>query len=149
MTATHTEPRATTVTCHRCRRGFAITHDDLRALNDRGGQPHCGCKRQKPTRTLSRGLTKAELILLAVESLEDAHLRPPAVSAIIVWAWHTTPSAFGLAGYEAQHPDSNRVIMDLVKMQANGLVSRPEPRHYAITEKGRKAAAAARTRRQA
>lgn len=150
MTATLPEPTVTRVPCILCRAEFNIRHEDLRALVEHGGQPHCGCKpqpvkaaRAKPVRPVPqvrKAHTKAELILLAVRSHEEAHGRAPSVSAIVVSAWHVTPEAFGLARYETQYPDSNRVIMELVKMKGQGLLSQPAEKHYQLTDAGLKVA---------
>ena len=151
MTATTTEHSMTKVLCLLCRNEFAITLHALRALVDHGGAPHCGCTPQPVKAITARakaaaGLagrparSKAELILLATRRLEEAHGRAPTVAAIVVAAWQATPEAFGLAGYATTHPDSNRVIAELVKMVKHGLLSRPEEKHYALTDAGLKLA---------
>jgi hypothetical protein len=139
MTATIPEHTVTKVPCAQCHTEYKIELDDLRELVDSGEPPHCGCKTApgKPQPKPNKGVSKAKLIIATIRSLEQAYGGAPHVSAIVVAAWHATPSAFGLAWHEDAHPDSNRVIMELVKMKKHGLLHQPGRKLYGLTDAGR------------
>lgn len=98
---------------------------------------------RKPNRdTPTQPRTKADLCLLAIARLEEVWKRGGVPkTAIVVEAWEASArAAFGLEGYEDQYPDSNRVIMELVKMKSiQKTVRQPKPNHYTLTEAGREA----------
>lgn len=83
--------------------------------------------------------SKADLCLLAIAKLEDVWKRGGVPkTAIVVEAWEASDhAAFGLEGYEDTHPDSNRVIMELVKMKGHNLIRQPQENHYTLTQLGR------------
>lgn len=141
------EPRFASVNCFLCHRAFQISVDVLRDLIDRGepndGQPHCGCKPRPKSRTpVPEGMrTKADMCLLVIAELEAhyAAAKMPTeapVSAIVVRVWERHPVAFGLPGFPDLYPDSNRVIMELVKMKSRGLIHNPREKHYTVAPDG-------------
>lgn len=78
------------------------------------------------------------LIARAIDAIEAEQLGEPAhKAAIVVRAWRTSPERFGLE-FHPQHPDSNRVIMELVKhknlFQSKGTCL------YVLTDEGRELA---------
>jgi hypothetical protein len=56
---------------------------------------------------------------------------------LVLAAWRLDQPGFGLAGHAGRYPDSNRVIMEVVKMTTRGLLHRPRESHYAVTARGR------------
>jgi len=64
----------------------------------------------------------AELLLEAASQLSASGDEPFSAERLIVAAWQHAPKAFGLRGYQDQHPDSNRIIAELVGQK--GLVAK-------------------------
>lgn len=78
------------------------------------------------------------MCLLSIARLEDVWKAGGVPkTAIVVDVWQANERfAFGLAGYEDTHPDSNRVIMELVKIKNGGYIRQPRESHYALTLAG-------------
>ena len=86
--------------------------------------------------------TKAATILAAILAWEQASREPMPQAAAVVAAWRLDQPGLGLPGYAGRFPDSNRVIMELVKMTKRKLLARPKPLHYRLTPAGRAVAEA-------
>lgn len=137
----------------RCPAKLAMTHDELREINDAGGSVRCpGCERKKKEgeRKAAGRTTVLDTILLAAFDIETADglgtmLR---VNDLVVAAWSLDRAKLGLKGFERQYPDKNRVLMDVVKMVKAGLLERPAPSVYRLTEAGRKRAGVLANRRK-
>lgn len=120
---------------------------------DQGHPPPAAKKppKRKPNRdTPTQPPSMADRCLLAIARLEEVWKRDGVPkTAIVVEAWEASArAAFGLAGYEDQYPDSNRVIMELVKMNSiHKTVRQPKTNHYALTEAGRNVVAQLRKER--
>ena len=68
-------------------------------------------------------------------------------SDIVVTAWERSRQAFGLAGWETQFPDANRVLCKLYGARglvARGHVAAAEPGRFRVTPEGYLAADRAR-----
>ena len=66
--------------------------------------------------------TVPEKILLAASNLEEGGQTPFSAEALIVNAWRTYPTTFGLKGFEDHYPDSNKVLSGI--MGEKGLPNR-------------------------
>lgn len=108
------------------------------------GLPPAEKKRRPPPRPKPRrarktpSRSKADMCLLSIARLEDVWKAGGVPkTAIVVDVWQANERfAFGLAGYEDTHPDSNRVIMELVKIKNGGYIRQPRESHYALTLAG-------------
>lgn len=83
-------------------------------------------------------LSQRELILLAACDVRRSGLAATA-ARIAVRAWQLAPERFGLAGFEAQHPDSNRVLAKLSGREglcAIGWLRRIAPNTLRVTREG-------------
>lgn len=79
-------------------------------------------------------MTALDDLLLAAHAIGVTWTTPELVLA----AWRAAPARFGLKGCRETHPDSNRVIVELVRLRSkHGLVERVAPSTYRLTEKGR------------
>lgn len=151
LTATYpprAEPLTAEVNCHRCGRQLHMTLDAIRELNDNNKSPDCGCE-PAPVVKVKRGrrkMSKAELCLRAVAAWEDARQADVPQPAAVVTVWEDNRQAFGLPGWASSYPDSNRVIMELVKMVGQGKLFRPRKGHYRLTPLGRELLAQADAR---
>lgn len=125
---------AVTILCTNCTDTFAIDRDDLREVCDGDGKALCpGCAH------MTRPQTAVDIIIAVMPRAGSASL-----SDMVVRAWHLAPERFGLPGYH--HPDSNRVLMEVVKMsRPNGTLEKIRKRTYRLTERGRARAAQMRT----
>lgn len=142
MTAAIAHPRsdAAEVTCARCGEWFELPRDRLH------GRPFLCPKHAppepapRPTRSSPRGLSKADAILLGMLREEESLGRVCDLTqtAVIKAAWAVDRFGFGLRGEADQHPCSNRVIVELVKLVRLGLVDRVGVCLYRLTEFGRK-----------
>jgi len=96
-----------------------------------------GDPRGRPARPL---YSLAEKITLAARDLEDAGRTPFSLETLVVAAWQADPKALGLRGFEAQHPDSNRVIVALAGpkgLVGRGWLRREGEKIYRLTAEGR------------
>ena len=79
-------------------------------------------------------------ILIAAALVCEGKLTRPAITAdVIVRAWQEWPETFGLRGYAAQHPDSNRVAAKLSGVGGlveEGWLSRPSAGELLLTRRG-------------
>ena len=93
----------------------------------RGPEPARKPPKRKHNRdSATQPMSKADMCLLAIAALQAAQRTEAAFkTAIVVEAWRANKAAFGLGGYEEAYPDSNRVIMELVKMKGHGLIRQP------------------------
>ena len=55
-------------------------------------------------------LTVTQKVILAAHTLEKQGQSPFSAEALIVECWKVSPQTFGLKGFSAIHPDSNRVL---------------------------------------
>jgi hypothetical protein len=89
------------------------------------------------------GLTVPERILVAALALEDAGKTPFTAEDLVVSAWSLYRDTFGLQGYSAQHPDSNRVLTNIMGtkgLRGKGWIIKVGEKKYRLTEAGRRAA---------
>lgn len=80
-------------------------------------------------------------ILLAATKLAEAGNDPFSTEDLIVASWQESPTRFGLAGFNHQYPDSNRVLTNLMGCKSliqQGLLSKVDNGNYTITEAGKK-----------
>lgn len=94
-------------------------------------------------------LTLREKILVAAIGLDAEVLD---VSNLVVACWKRWPSTFGLRGYEARHPDANRVQAKLAGddgVVGLGWLARHAQGELVVTPKGRRVATAALRREPA
>lgn len=83
-------------------------------------------------------LSLRELILLAARDVARSG-HDATTARITVRAWQLAPKRIGLAGFEASHPDSNRVLAKLSGREglcAIGWLRRTAPNTLRITRKG-------------
>lgn len=137
-----------------CGSDVEMSHEEIRDLN--GERATCEACRIAATvpppepsgphsnRRVHRNIYDG--ILLALLDMER-DLGPDvevSLSSLIVEAW-TIERAYGLPEWETVFPDSNRVVMDVVKLVRAGFVDRVKPRpsgerdrsRYRLTNKGR------------
>jgi hypothetical protein len=91
-------------------------------------------------RTLS---LKEKILIAAVEGTGGNTGTAFTIEELAVWAWERDKSAWGLRGYEAKHPDLDKVRKDMGARGAEqkgvvqlGWVERIEPRVYRLTPAG-------------
>lgn len=160
MTGLRRRPPVTdtvTVPCGVCKVDVTLTRDELRELVDNGGSPACNrgprlCvpteasvastanQQQIPAGTrAAKLLTKSDkLMIRLVALLPGADSKAVARKGdLVLEAWYHDREAFGLPGHKQHHPDSNRVIMELVKLVRQKLVENPNPCEYRPTPFGR------------
>lgn len=85
-------------------------------------------------------LTVPLAIVEAAQSLGS----PFSAEELVVAAWRSKPSLFGLRGYEGSHPDSNKVLAALMGkrgLHSRGWLTRVAKRTYMLTTLGRAALA--------
>ena len=90
-------------------------------------------------------LTVGDKLLIAALGLEDRGKRPFSAEDLVVAAWRKFPDVFGLAGYSDEHPDSNRVFVEIMgskPLRSQGFLARVGEKRYDLTEAGRRRAAA-------
>lgn len=94
---------------------------------------------------MSTKRTAAETILLAAASFGD---EPFSKWELAVKVWGLDPQRFGMRGYEKQHPDVNRVAMEIMGAKTSNPIRRGfmvavvgKPSYYRITPNGKAAAA--------
>jgi hypothetical protein len=84
--------------------------------------------------------TLPEKILLAASALEDEGQSPFSAEALIVRAWQSYPTTFGLKGYAEQYPDSNKILTALMGekgLARKGWLSKVGQKLYSLTREGR------------
>lgn len=95
-------------------------------------------------------LTVHEKLLLAAADLEAQGKSHFSAEDLVVAAWRRDPEAFGLAGYPDEEtgrprfPNSNRVFVEIMgskPVRKQGLLVKPAPKTFALTEAGRQRAA--------
>jgi len=121
-----------TIQCPTCGRPFVATADDIRTANDGSFRLRCkDCRRPRYRVTAFPG-SAAGIILAAAADLPE----PFGLPALVMAAWRARPDRFGLDGYD--HPDSNRVNSEVVKMSGpGGTLERVGVRTYRVTPFGR------------
>jgi len=91
-------------------------------------------------------LTVSDKLLISALRLEDRGNRPFSAEDLVVAAWQAFPDAFGLTGYGSDHPDSNRVFVEIMgskPVRAQGYLMKVGAKRYQLTEAGRRRAEAA------
>lgn len=86
----------------------------------------------------TRKRTAAETILLAAAQFAGQFTK----WELAVAAWKLDPERFGMRGFERQHPDTNRVMMEIVGNKSSsplrrGQIESVSPSVYRLTAKGR------------
>ena len=84
--------------------------------------------------------TVPEKILLAASNLEEAGQTPFSAESLIVSAWRTYPTTFGLKGFEEQYPDSNKVLAGIMGekgLPQRGWMVKVGQKLYSLTRDGR------------
>jgi hypothetical protein len=86
---------------------------------------------------------RAQLLAAAVECSEGDTSRTFSSEELLIAAWRRDPLAWGLRGYEREHPDSNRIHRELDSrgkdqqgIVGQGFLERVRPRTYRLTPKG-------------
>ena len=93
--------------------------------------------------TVTETMTNPQRILKAASTLTSQGAAPFSAESLVVEAWTTCPTAFGLRGYEAKHPDCNKSLCLIVGKRglvAKGYLKRVGPKVYALTPQGQRAA---------
>lgn len=88
-------------------------------------------------------VTVSDKLLIAAMRLERAGKRPFSAEDLVVAAWEAFPDAFGLSGYGGDHPDSNRVFVEIMgskPIRAQGYLQKVGAKRYELTEAGRRKA---------
>lgn len=131
--------------CTKCRRDMYRTPDEWRGYVDRDEPPICElcarkvAKEMEKRRRMAENPTARWLILLAILALENDGNPKPSKWDISVRAWNLAPERFSMQGYT--YPDTNRVIMELVKMRSeDGHIAPAGESRFALTYSGRKLA---------
>lgn len=80
-----------------------------------------------------------EVLLAATELSEEDTSKMFSEWDLTIEAWEQNPNRWGMRGYEEDHPDHKRVMMEV--MGSNNLVNkgwleRPETNHYRVTSAG-------------
>ena len=84
-------------------------------------------------------MTIIEKILLAAHTLETNGKTPFTAEELIVKAWETDKALFGLQGYADKHPDSNRVLTNIMGnkgLKGKGWIERVGEKQYRLTASG-------------
>jgi hypothetical protein len=90
----------------------------------------------------SREHSLPEKVLLAAFDLEQNGESPFSAEALVVRAWKGHPRAFGLKGFDEQHPDSNKVLSSIMGARGlarRGMLARVGQKLYELTREGRQA----------
>ncbi len=85
-------------------------------------------------------LTTLKKVLVVAATL-DNEKQTFTAEDIVVRAWKDFPESFGLRGYQAHHPDSNRVLaklMGTLGLCGRGWLEQTDTKTYRITTAGRK-----------
>lgn len=145
---TTTDPTTVPVPCTHCRRDVHRTPAEWQAMADANEPPVCpaceirrDCEAAKGLTRLG-GMTVTDLVLKGLVIAHHRGVPEVPVEDLIVLSWKEDRTGrLALKGYP--YPNSNRVIVELVKMLAKGLIERPAPNKYRVTAKGRKRLAGA------
>lgn len=89
-------------------------------------------------------MTVIEKILLAAYALEESGTSPFTAEQLIVKAWEMDKDLFGLQGYSNQHPDSNRILTNIMGnkgLRGKRWIERVGEKKYRLTASGSKVAA--------
>lgn len=81
-----------------------------------------------------------EKLLVAALELEKSGHKPFSAEDIVVASWKRFPDAFGLAGYQDQYPDSNRVFAEIMgskPIRKKGYLIKVGEKMYQLTDSGR------------
>lgn len=98
------------------------------------------------------GLTAAQVIVLAADDLFRASASEFTEWDLTVASWKRDQNRFGLRGYEGNHPDHKRVMMEIMGKTKKdnpirrGFLEKTRPNHYRITDLGRAEAAVLESR---
>ncbi|MEQ8850964.1 MAG: hypothetical protein RIB32_04195 [Phycisphaerales bacterium] len=93
------------------------------------------------TRT-TKGLTAAQIILLAASDLAREGKDEFTEWELTIAAWKRDENRFGLRGFEDQHPDHKRVMMEIMGQTKRDnpirrkFMAKTKPNHYRLTELG-------------
>lgn len=91
----------------------------------------------------SSTLTATQVILLAADDLDRAGRREFSEWDLTVAAWKRDQNRFGLRGFESEHPDHKRVMMEIMgKTKRDNPIRRQfmvrtRENHYGLTDLGR------------
>ena len=129
----------TSVKCSLCDTQFFLTHEELRQMVENGEPPVCRRKHpdkpDKPDKPKRR--TNMERLLVTLNNMPSRAFGPPyLIGTVVVKVWEDDPARFGLAGYQDEYPDSNKIVVLLVQAVKAGWVCRPKPNFYALTPTG-------------
>jgi hypothetical protein len=94
------------------------------------------------------GLTVSQKILLAAADLEARGFVPFTAAALTVAAWKIDAKTFGLRGFEAAHPDNNRVeccVMGERGLARRGWLVKVGQKLYQLSRQGKQEAERIRT----
>ena len=86
---------------------------------------------------MTPNLTIAEKLLLAALRVREKE-KTFSAEDLVVCAWEMFPDSFGLAGYSDKHPDSNRVLTNIMGskgMRGKGWLRKVGPKQYRLTSK--------------
>src|SRR5262245_17116824 len=84
-------------------------------------------------------MTVIEKILLAANALEEGGISPFTAEQLIVKAWEMDKDLFGLQGYANEHPDSNRILTNIMGskgLKGKGWIERVGEKQYRLTASG-------------
>ncbi len=87
-------------------------------------------------------LTVPEKILIAAMDINGAD-KTFTAEDLVITSWRRFPDTFGLQGYAEKHPDSNRVLTNIMGnkgLREKGWIRKVGEKKYKITEAGREAA---------
>ena len=92
-----------------------------------------------------RKFTAAQLILMAGEDLVDAGVSEFSEWQLTVAAWRRDPLRFGLRGFQKEHPDHKRVMMEIMGAKPHNPIQmkymeKIRPNYYRLTAAGRQEA---------
>ena len=94
--------------------------------------------------TQGEAMTLNDFVLLAALEISDGDVdRQFTAEELLVEAWKLNPDAFGLRGFEDQHPDANKVYTKLdgrKGLVAEGFITKSGRRVYRLTPRGLAAA---------
>lgn len=131
------------VPCMTCGRDIKRTPREWQDLADLDAPPVCKvCEGRTeaspvvPAPAPPIPLTANDCVLIALSRIHRERIHA-STSEIVVAAWSVDKMKFGLPGFEALYPNSNRVIVALVVLTRRKMIERMSPSRYRLTEKGR------------
>jgi hypothetical protein len=91
---------------------------------------------------VNRSLTAAQEILFAAHDLDLAGKSEFTEWDLTVASWKRNPNRFGCRGYESEHPDHKRVMMEIMGNKKDnpvrvGTIEKTRPNCYRLTNLGR------------